>query len=154
MLNSKRFRVSALVTAVAVSMCIAAAPASAQTQNGLVNLAVTDVTIQVPVSVAANVCDVNVAVLATQERLGGAQCDATAESTATRGPGNGNGSSGPGGTQDGLINVFLDNVVAQVPISVAANICDLNVGVLAQQLRLGDTDCLTGTVSRAEIPGA
>lgn len=154
MLSSMRVRASILAAVVAASMCIAAAPASAQTQSGLVNIAVTDVTVQVPVSVAANVCDVNVAVLATQERLGGAQCTATADSEASAGPGGGNGMSGPGGIQDGLINVLLDDVVAQIPISVAANICDLNVGVLAQQLRIGETTCQAGAVSLARIPGA
>lgn len=157
MLNSTRFRASIFAAVVAASMCIAAAPASAQTQSGLVNVAVTDVNVQVPVSVAANVCDVNVAVLATQERAGGATCDATAESVASAGPGNGGGVPGqddPVTQQDGLVNVFLDNINAQIPISVAANICDVNVGILAQQLRLGETTCQTGTVSRAEIPGA
>jgi hypothetical protein len=47
-----------------------------------------------PISVAANVCDVNAAVLAEQVRQGGAQCTATADSLATRGPGPGGG-AGP-----------------------------------------------------------
>ena len=155
MLNSMRFRASMLAAAVAASMCIAAAPASAQQQEGLVNVAVTDVTVQVPVSVAANICDVNVAVLATQERVGGATCDATAESEASAGPGNGNGAPGEGGiVQDGLVNVALDDVVAQIPISVAANICDVNVGVLAQQLRLGEATCQADGVSISRPAGA
>lgn len=142
MFKTMRVRASIAVAAVAASLCIAAAPASAQTQEGLVNVNVTDVTIQVPVSVAANVCDVNVAVLATLERTQGAECDATADSTASAGPGNGGGNAGGGGTvQDGLVNVNLDDIVAQVPISVAANICDVNVGVLAEMLRLGQTTC-------------
>jgi hypothetical protein len=117
------------------------APASAQPeQNGLINLAVTDVNVQVPVAVAANLCDINVNALAVQERLGGAQCDATADSLATGGPRDNDPS--PGGTeQDGLVNVFIDDVNVQVPIAVAANVCDLNVNVLARQLRQGGANC-------------
>jgi hypothetical protein len=115
------------------------APASAQ-QEGLVNLAVTDVNVQVPIAVAANLCDVNVGVLAEQERAGGAQCDATADSLARGGPRDNEPSQG-GTEQDGLINVLIDDVNVQVPIAVAANVCDLNVGVLARQLRMGGADC-------------
>ena len=39
---------------------------------------------QIPISVAANVCDVNVNVLAEQLRNGGANCDADAAADATR----------------------------------------------------------------------
>ena len=50
-----------------------------------------DLTIQVPIGVAANLCDVNAAVLAAAiNDTGTATCDATNESIATRGPGNGN----------------------------------------------------------------
>jgi hypothetical protein len=153
MLNSTRFRLSALVAAVATSLCIAAAPASAQQQEGLVNIVVSDVTVQVPVSVAANLCDVNVLVLATQERTGGAECTADAVSIASAGPGDQSGSADQGGiAQDGLINVVITDVVAQIPISVAANICDVNVGVLAEQLRVGDTTCQADAVSLAWAP--
>jgi hypothetical protein len=117
------------------------APASAQQQEGLVNLAVTDVNVQVPVGVAANICDVNVGVLAEQERAGGATCDATATSIASAGPGDRDGDSGSDTEQDGLINVLIDDVNVQVPIALAANVCDLNVGVLARQLRTGGADC-------------
>ena len=132
-----------LVAVVAlVASAVAAAPASAQQQEGLVNLAVTDVNVQVPVAVAANICDVNANVLAIQERLGGATCDADATSLASNGPGGGGNTPGQGGTQqDGLINVFIDDVNVQVPISVAANVCDVNVNVLARQLRAGGANC-------------
>jgi hypothetical protein len=55
--------------------------------------------------------------------------------------------------QDGLVNVNLDDVAVQIPIAVAANICDVNVGVLAQQLRVGNTDCDADGVAIARIPG-
>jgi hypothetical protein len=118
-----------------------AAPATAQDQEGLINLAVTDVNVQVPVAVAANICDVNANVLATQERDGGAICEADATSLASSGKGDRDGTVGQGGTQDGLVNVFISDVNVQVPISVAANVCDLNVNVLAEQLRDGGANC-------------
>jgi hypothetical protein len=118
------------------------APASAQTQEGLINLAVTDVNVQIPVAAAANICDVNANVLATQERDDGATCVADATSLASSGKGDRDGTVGAGGTeQDGLVNVFISDVNVQVPISVAANVCDVNVNVLAEQLRDGGANC-------------
>src|ERR671918_2136098 len=66
----------------------AAAPASAQpplVTGGLINVTVNDVNVgvQVPIGIAANVCDVNAAVLvAAIHDEGDATCDATATSTA------------------------------------------------------------------------
>jgi hypothetical protein len=124
-------RIKTIAVAVCATALMAgafASSASAQTQQrGLVNVAVEDVIVQVPVSVAANVCDVNVAVLATVADQA-AGCEATADSTATAGPNSNNGST----RQNGLVNVLLDDVLVQVPVSVAANICDVNVAVLAQ----------------------
>jgi hypothetical protein len=117
---------AAMVTAFLVG--VLASPAGAQNQQrGLVNVAVEDVIVQVPVSVAANVCDVNVAVLADVSDQAAA-CEATADSTATAGP----NSNGPPTRQEGLVNVLLDDVLVQVPIAVAANVCDVNVAVLAE----------------------
>jgi hypothetical protein len=124
---SSKFRLASTLAVVAIAAGVVAAPASAQnTQEGLVNVAVEDVVVQVPVAVAANVCDVNVAVLANVAD-DAAACEATADSTATRGP----NSNGPPTRQSGLVNVLLDDVVVQVPIALAANICDVNVAVLA-----------------------
>jgi hypothetical protein len=104
-----------------------AAPASAQNQQeGLVNVLVEDVTVQVPLSVAANICDVNVGVLARVQDEA-AECEATADSAASAGA-----SNGPPARQEGLVNVLLDDVVVQVPVAIAANVCDLNVAVLAE----------------------
>jgi hypothetical protein len=126
MRNSKLRLVSTLAVA-AIAAGVVAAPASAQnTQEGLVNVAVEDVVVQVPVAVAANICDVNVAVLA-EVADDAAACEATADSTATRGP----NSNGPPTKQSGLVNVLLDDVLVQVPIALAANVCDVNVAVLA-----------------------
>jgi hypothetical protein len=43
--------------------------------------------------------------------------------------------------QGGLVNVNVSDIVVQLPLSVAANVCDLTVNALAAQLETGDTDC-------------
>jgi hypothetical protein len=130
MLKSGKSRFAAVFAVVAIGTGLMAAPATAPAQNmqeGLVNVAVEDVIVQIPIAVAANVCDVNVAVLAEVADAGGT-CVANADSAASAGP-SGNG----GGTQQqGLVNILIDDVVVQVPIAVAANICDVNVAVLAE----------------------
>jgi hypothetical protein len=106
---------------------VAATPGLAQNQRGLVNVAVGDVTIQVPVAVAANICDVNVGVLVGELRdEGEATCDTVAgsEATVTRGP-----ASTPV-VQRGLVNVAIGDVTVQVPIAAALNLCDVNLAVL------------------------
>jgi hypothetical protein len=52
-------------------------------QSGLVNLSITNNTIQVPVGIAANICGVQAGVLATALAQGGATCNAVGNSTAT-----------------------------------------------------------------------
>jgi hypothetical protein len=70
MFKSMRVRASILAAAVATSLCIAAAPASAQ-QQGLVNVEVSnvlndnEVAVAIPINAAANVCGVSVNVLST-----------------------------------------------------------------------------------------
>jgi hypothetical protein len=110
----------------------AASPAAAQptVQRGLVNVNVEDVTVQVPIAVAANICDVTVAVLVSDLRDGSAVCDAFAESDATVTP---RERGGPV-VQRGLINVNISGVTIQVPIAVAANLCDITVAILATDL--------------------
>ena len=77
----------------ALMVVFTAAPALAQPvfAGGLVNVTiidavdVEDVTVQVPVAAAANICDVNAAVLIAQiEDTGSAECEATATSRAQR----------------------------------------------------------------------
>jgi hypothetical protein len=110
--------------------------ARAQNQRGLVNVNVSDVTVQVPVGVAANICDVNVNVLASALASGPTDCQAGTIALAdNQEPG------GPPARQQGLINVNLMNVDAQVPVSVAANICGVRVNVLVSLLRQGPVDC-------------
>jgi|SoiMetStandDraft_5_1073268.scaffolds.fasta_scaffold398365_1 hypothetical protein len=121
----------------------ASAPVDAQpvTQQGLVNVNLTDTTVQVPVALAANICDVNVAVLVNDLIDSSAPCTASADPTSvvtTQ-------SSGPV-RQRGLVNVNITDLVVQVPIGIAANVCDVNAGVLVGTLRDTAADCdATGT---------
>ena len=142
----------AVLAVTAAAFATSAGAALAQDQDGLVNVAIVDTQVAVPVSVAANVCDVNVGVLARQERLGGAACTADATSIAThnQGPGGGGGGAQQGGVaQDGLVNVAIVDTQIAVPVAVAANVCDVNVGILAQQLRIGETTCEADAQSMA-----
>ena len=144
---------SILVTAFAICSLglLLSGPASAQTrQDGLVNVNIEDVTIQVPIAIAANLCDINVNVLAQQERNGGAECTATATSIAT--PGTGGNGGGPT-MQEGLVNVNLEDITVQLPLSVAANVCDVNINILAEQLRQGGATCDADADSEADGPG-
>ncbi len=87
-------RIIALFTVTALMVVLTAAPALAQPifiTGGLVNVTIVDavdvedVTVQVPVAAAANICDVNAAVLiAAIEDRGSAECTATATSNARR----------------------------------------------------------------------
>jgi hypothetical protein len=148
---TRTLRAPLVTLAMAVAMMLAfALPATAQPQQeGLVNVNVSDVVVQLPIAVAANVCDVNVNVLAEQLRDGGAVCDAAAEPNATYEWGNGNGN----GQQNGLVNVNVSDVVIQAPIGLAANICDVNANVLAQQDRAEGATCDAITTPIAEIAG-
>ena len=84
-------RILALISVTVLMVVLTAAPALAQ-QIGLVNVEIEDTTIQVPIGVAANLCDINVAVLVADfEDDGDAKCVATNETIATAGPGQGGG---------------------------------------------------------------
>jgi len=134
---------SKFTTSAAVAALLSlAAPAFAQDQEGLVNVSVDDNTVQVPVSVAANVCDIAVDVLSadfvgTEETA----CSVDQETAAANDfpgyedqPGNG------GGKQNGLVNVSVEGNTVQVPIGVAANVCDLDVNVLARNAKGSEDD--------------
>src|SRR3954452_3304060 len=124
----------------AISCLAGASVASAQThQNGLVNLNLENITVQVPIGVAANVCDVNVALLATLVDTGQTQpCTALANTDASAVT-----VGAPTGTttQNGLVNVNLSNVTVQVPIAAAVNICDVNAAVLASLADTAGASC-------------
>jgi hypothetical protein len=129
-----------LVAALCMAVAATVSPATAATQNGLVNLNLEGNTVQVPVAVAANVCDVSVAaILAGIRDVGATDCDATAsalsDATITT-PDGGNT------RQNGLINVNVEDNLIQIPIAAAANVCDVNVAILlAAILDQGATGC-------------
>ena len=131
-----RRTVSAVVAAVA-ALGIAAGPASAAQQSGLVNVDVANNTVQVPVAVAANVCGVDINVIATNTFGGNAICTSTSHATAQGGGGGGGG----GTNQDGLVNVALTGNTVQVPIGVAANICGVQANVIASNTFGGNALC-------------
>lgn len=121
-----------LVAAAAVSMLafgVSAGPASAQgstQQEGLVNIALTDTNVQVPVAVAAAVCGVQANVIASQNFGGNALCD-----SASRANANGGGGGGGSTQQEGLINVALTDTNIQAPIGIAADVCGVQANVIA-----------------------
>lgn len=102
------------------------------------NVQAGDVTVLLPIAVAANVCDTSVNALARQTEVGPTTCDAVADSEATP-------PQGPGGHQnnagDSLVNVQIGDITVLAPIGIAANICDTSVNVLAEQNKLGRTTC-------------
>lgn len=128
--------------ALACSMALALATgAMAQTnQSGLVNVNATGNTIQVPIALAANICGVTVAVLATDLADGSAACTALALSGASVTPRQQGGNT----RQDGLINVNLSDNTVQIPIAAAVNVCDVDVLVLATAVLGGATQCDAG----------
>lgn len=147
MMNRK---IGSMVAALAATSALAlgvAGPAFGQQEAGdsLVNVQIGDVTVQVPVSVAANVCDVDVNVLSAQAELAPTTCVATADAVTVAPP-------GPGTDQeagDSLVNLQIGDVTIQVPISVAANICDVDVNVLSEQIETAPTTCVADADSIA-----
>ena len=85
----------ALLAVTALMVAMLAMPASAQ-QTGLVNVAIedTDIVVQVPVAIAANICDVTVLEALARHREGDVVCEADADAVAQfagRGQGQGQG---------------------------------------------------------------
>jgi len=137
MLENRKSRLATAASVFAVSVAFAA-PAQAQNEAGssLVNVQLSDTTVLVPVSVAANLCDINANVLAGQVRNGDTECVATPTATAPADSAGGNSAG------DSLVNVQADDTTIAVPIAVAANICDVNINaLLATQLRTGTPTC-------------
>lgn len=131
-------RLAMAALAVAVTGAVGTTAASAQThQSGLVNVAVVGNTVQVPIGIAANVCQVSVNVLAQATSTAPAQCTAVGGATAFAGPNNGGGST----NQSGLINIAVSNNTIQVPVGIAANICGVAANILAQGIATGTAAC-------------
>lgn len=105
-----------------------AGPADAATrQNGLINVALTDTTVQVPVAVAANICGVGVGVLSAALVQGPVDCSALGGADATTVDNGGNDNT----RQRGLVNVSATDTTVQVPVGIAANVCGVAASVLA-----------------------
>jgi len=136
--------VAAITTVAALAGLTDTASAGPVTQEGLVNVNLTGTTVQIPIALAANICDVNVAVLVGQLNDGSAPCEASADPTAEVATDDG----GPV-SQRGLVNVNVTNLVVQVPIGIAANVCDVNVGVLINDLRDSAATCQATGVADA-----
>ena len=123
-----------------------AAPADAATrQNGLVNVALTDTTVQVPISVAANVCGVAVGVLSSALVQGPVDCEALGGAEATNVDNGGNDNT----RQQGLVNVSATDTVVQIPVGIAANVCGVAASVLAGPNIQFPVDCTAEGVSIA-----
>ena len=137
---------AAVISLASVGMTAGSVAAAPISQDGLVNVAADDVNVQIPIAAAANICGVGVNVLATAANLGDVECTADGVALAN----NDNGGSGPV-SQRGLVNVALTDVNVQVPVTVAANVCGVAVGVLAQAANLGDVTCDTSGVTLAEV---
>src|SRR5436190_6272304 len=137
--HSGKARVASVIIAAVLSLGVMAGPAAAQPtqQQGLVNVAVTDNTVQVPIGVAANICGVTAAVLADQISTNSVDCSAISNATAFS-----QGSGGGGGAQqNGLVNIALTGNTVQIPVSAAANVCGVGVAVLAQFVNTSDIAC-------------
>jgi hypothetical protein len=111
--------------------------ATAQHQSGLVNVAVVNNTVQIPIGIAANVCGVAVNILSSATTTAPVNCTAVSGAKATSTGGGG----GSGGSQQGLVNIFVADNVIQVPIGIAANICGVAANVLASGASTGSATC-------------
>jgi hypothetical protein len=80
-------------------------------------------------------------------QTGKTECKADANGIATAA---GGGGGGGGSNQQGLVNIDISNNTVQIPISVAANVCDVSVNVLAQDLSDGSAKCGANSFSRAK----
>lgn len=131
-------RIVAVAMTTATAAAMAAGPAAAQPQSGLVNVDIANNTVQVPISVAANVCGVQAGVLATGLASAPYQCTSSSSGTATVTPSTGTGGGGP---QQGLVNLAITGNTIQVPVGLAANLCQIQAGVLASEMVQGAGTC-------------
>jgi hypothetical protein len=125
-------------------------PALAQ-QEGLVNVNVEGTTVQVPIGIAAQACGIDANVLA-QQTIGSDEtaCDLTQEVAAEHNIGGQHGGGGGGG-QEGLVNINVEDTTVQVPVGVAAQVCNLDANVLARQFKgTEDVACEIDQATAAE----
>jgi hypothetical protein len=130
---------AAVVATTTLSLMGAGSVSAQPQQNGLVNVNISDNVVQVPIGIAANICDVNVAVLVDDFLDQAAPCRADATGQAFVTSPDGGGEPGPG-DQTGLVNLNISGNQVQIPLAVALNVCDVNVAVLVD---LFDDDAAT-----------
>ena len=124
-----------------------AAPAeAAPRQSGLINVALVDTTVQVPIAVAANVCGVAVGVLSAALVQGPVDCEALGGAEATNVDSGDNGNA----RQRGLVNVYAEDTTVQIPVGIAANVCGVAVNALAGPLIQFPVDCTAEGVAIAD----
>lgn len=142
--------------------------AASSTQNGLVNVNLQNLNLQLPVSiaapvdVAANVCNVAVASLGTAGKCDAkSNSDALSNAIATsmlQNAASGGKSSSETNSQNGLVNVNVQNLNLQVPVSVAvpvavaANVCNISVlsaGQLGSCNAKSASTALTDAIAKA-----
>ena len=136
---------SATALTLGVGMSTPAHAANSANQNGLINLALQDTVVQVPVGLAANICGVSANVLTAAALTSPVTCTATGVSTATAPPSSGNNSA----NQNGLVNVAVQQTTVQVPVAVAANVCGVAVNVVATFVATGPVTCTALTNAAA-----
>jgi hypothetical protein len=132
-----KVRLALAVVATAVSGIVGVSAGNAQNQSGLVNVAVVNNTVQIPIGIAVNVCGVTVNLLSQATSTSPVNCTSVSGATAMS---TGN-SGGGGGNQQGLVNIYIANNTIQVPVGIAANICGVAANVLAQNTSTGSATC-------------
>jgi hypothetical protein len=103
--------------------------------------------VQLPIDLAANLCDVTVDVLVNELSDGSAPCEASSNADAVVTTEDG----GPV-AQEGLVNVNVTDVVVQAPIAIAANVCDVTVAVLVSRLEDAASPCDAAATAEAITP--
>lgn len=188
------FKTRTAAATAALSIMLGSGAAMAQ-QSGLVNVSVDDNTVQVPVSVAANVCDVDVNVLSDLVGSDESACTIDQETAAnSNSPMLQSAAKAAGktdkindklddqtekledraekltdkadkradkaadkiekardkaadrredGRQRGLVNVSVDGNTVQVPVGIAANVCDVEANVIARDFGGSDDSVCT-----------
>ena len=126
MLTITRTRLAALAATGALALTGAGSAQAATQQEGLVNVSLTDTTVQVPVAVAANICQVQANVIASNNVQDPGVCTAISRSDAKD-----NGGSGGNTKQSGLVNVSVTDLTVQIPVGIAANVCNVQANVIA-----------------------
>ena len=93
------------------------------------------------IEVVANVCDVTVAVLVSRLQDAASPCDATGAAEATTATESGPPAEAAPVDQEGLVNLNPTGVTVQLPIAIAADLCDVTVDVLVNELSDGSAPC-------------